>query len=167
MVPLLRIQSELRHGEYFAGLFILTFASGLTPHIIESVRIIGWEHALINTFEISAIIWIACIAGVSLVLRERTTGIGQLDLVLGAGVVFLVILPIGSLSWIAVTSLSLYILVSADIATSRRGALILLATTVPMLWSSVLFHLFANLILGVDASLVSWLLGTHRIGNAC
>ena len=64
------------------------------------------------------------------------------------------------------TSLSLYILVSADVATSRRGAFILLATTVPMLWSRVLFHLFANFILGVDASLVSWILGTHRIGNA-
>ena len=77
--PLLRIQSELRRGEYFAGLFILSLASGLTPRIIESVRI-GWEHAVINTFEISAIIWIACIAGVSLVFRERTPGIGHLDL---------------------------------------------------------------------------------------
>jgi hypothetical protein len=163
--PLLRIQSDLRVGEYFAGLFILSLASGLTPRIVESVRI-GWEHALINTFEISAIIWIACIAGVSLVFRERTPGVGQLDLAVGAGVVFLVILPIEPLSWIAVTSLSLYILVSRDVATSRRGSFILLATTVPMLWSRVMFHLFANVILGADASLVSWLLGTHRIENA-
>ena len=29
----------------------------------------------------------------------------------------------------------------------------------------MLFHLFSNLILGVDASLVGWLLGTHRTGN--
>jgi hypothetical protein len=159
-----RVRSELPLGEYFAGLFVLACASGLTPHIIESVRI-GWEYALINTFGISAIIWIACIAGVSLVLRDRTTRIGLLDLVLGAGVVFLVILPAGPLSWIAVTGLSLYLLVSADMDTSRRGALILLATTVPMLWGRVLFHSFSNLILGVDASLVGWLLGTHRTGN--
>jgi hypothetical protein len=161
---LLRVQSELRLGEYYAGLFVLACASGLTPHIIESVRI-GWKDALINTFGISAILWIACIAGVSLVLRDRTTRIGLLDLVFGAGVVFLVILPSGPLSWIAVTGLSLYILVSRDMDTSRRGALILLAATVPMLWSRVLFHFFSNLILGVDASLVGWLLGTHRTGN--
>jgi hypothetical protein len=41
----------------------------------------------------------------------------------------------------------------------------LLATTVPMLWSRLLFQFFANLILQIDASLVGWILGTHRIGN--
>jgi hypothetical protein len=155
---------ELHHGEYFAGLFTIACVSGLTPHVIVSIGM-GWEHALISTFGISAIVWIACIAGVSLVLRDRTTGIGLLDLALGAGVVLLVILPTGPLSWIAVTVLSLYILGFTDKAISRRGALILLATTVPMLWSRVLFHLFSNLILGVDTSLVGWLLGTHRSGN--
>jgi hypothetical protein len=161
----LRIASELRRGEYFAGLFILGCASGLASRIIQSVTEHGWEYALINTFEISAIIWIACIAGVFLVLRDRTTGIGLLELALGAVFVLLVILPIGSLSWIAVIGLSLYILVSTDVATSRRGAFILLATTVPMLWSQILFRFFANLILAADASLVSWLLGTHRTGS--
>jgi len=84
---------------------------------------------------------------------------------MGAGFVFLVILPIGPLSWVAVTALSLYIIVSANIASSRRGAFILLATTVPMLWSRLLFQFFANLILQIDASLVGWILGTHRTGD--
>jgi len=47
----------------------------------------------------------------------------------------------------------------------RTGAIILLATTVPMLWSLLLFNFFANFILGIDASFVGWLLGTHRTGN--
>jgi exosortase/archaeosortase family protein len=34
-----------------------------------------------------------------------------------------------------------------------------------MLWSRLLFDLFANFILSVDASLVGWMLGTHRNGN--
>ena len=87
------------------------------------------------------------------------------ELALGVGFVFLVILPIGPLSWIAVTGLSLYILVSTDVPTSRRGAFILLATTVPMLWSRMLFQFFASSILRVDALFVSWLLGTDRTGN--
>ena len=41
----------------------------------------------------------------------------------------------------------------------------MLATTVPMLWSRMLFKFFANFILAADASLVSWLLGTQRSGN--
>jgi hypothetical protein len=84
---------------------------------------------------------------------------------LGAGFILLATLPIGPLSWIAVTGLSFYILLSTDVATSRRGAFILLATTVPLLWSRMLFQFFANYILAADASLVSWMLGTHRAGN--
>jgi len=160
-----RIASELRRGEYFAGLFILGCVSGLTSRIIQSVNRLGWADALFSTFEISLIIWISCIAGIFLIRRDRTIGVSSLELGLGAGFVALVILPVGPLSWIAVTGLSLYILVSTDVPTSRRGAFILLATTVPMLWSRMLFHFFANLILGMDASLISWLLGTHRTGT--
>ena len=160
-----RLPSELRCGEYFAGLFILGCGSGLASRVVQSVNRLGWQDALTNSFDISAIIWIACISGVSLVLRDRTTGIGLRELALGAGAVFLVILPIGALSWVAVTGLSLYILVFTRCASSRRGACILLAATVPVLWSRMLFQFFARLILGVDASLVSWLLGTHRTGT--
>ena len=161
----LRIVSELRRGEYFAGLFILGCVSGFTSRIIQSANRLGWTDALFSTFEISVIIWISCVAGVFLILRDRTVGVRWPEVAFGAGFVFLVILPIGPLSWIAVTSLCLYILVSTDVATSQRGAFILLATTVPLLWSRLLFQLFASLILGVDASLVSWLLGTQRTGN--
>jgi hypothetical protein len=155
----------LRRGEYFAALFAIGCTSGLTSWAIQSVTLHGWRDAVTNTFDISAIIWIACILGVSLVLRERTIGIGLRELILGAGFVFLAIIPVGPLSWFAVTALSLYILAFTRCATSRRGACILLATTVPMLWSRLLFQFFARPILVADASLVSWLLGTHRTGN--
>ena len=161
----LRIASELRRGEYFAGLFILGCVSGFTSRIIQSANRLGWTDALFSTFEISVIIWFSCVAGVSLIFRDRTVGVGWPEVAFGAGFVFLVILPIGPLSWIAVTSLCLYILVSTDVATSQRGAFILLATTVPLLWSRLLFQFLASLILGMDASLVSWLLGTQRTGN--
>jgi hypothetical protein len=87
------------------------------------------------------------------------------DFAVGAGFLFLVILPIGPLSWFAITALCLYILASTNDPSLRRGSVILFATTVPMLWSRMLFQLFANTILQIDASLVSWLLGTHRVGS--
>ncbi len=161
----LRISRRLSRGEFFAGLFTLGCVSGLASRIIQSVNRLGWAEALFNTFGISIIVWISCAAGVSLVLRDRTFGVRPSELALGAGFLFLVILPIGALSWLAVTALSLYIIISADVASSRRGAFILLATTVPMLWSRLLFQFFANLILQIDASLVGWILGTHRTGD--
>jgi hypothetical protein len=162
---LLRIARELPRGEFFAGLFTLGCVSGFASRIIQSIKRLGWADALFNTFEISVIVLIACGAGVSLVLRDRTIGLRSSELAMGAGFVFLVILPIGPLSWLAVTALSLHIIISTNVTSSRRGAFILLATTVPMLWSRLLFQFFANLILQIDASLVGWILGTHRSGD--
>lgn len=161
----LRIAGELPRGEFFAGLFTLGCVSGLASRIIQTINKLGWAGALFNTFEISVIVWISCAAGISLILRDRTIGVRSSELAMGAGFVFLVILPIGLLSWLAVTALSLYIIISTDVASCRRGAFILLATTVPMLWSRLLFEFFANPILQIDASLVGWILGTHRTGN--
>ena len=160
----LRMARELPRGEFFAGLLALGCVSGLASRMIQSVNRLGWVDALFNTFEISAIVLVSCAAGVSLVLRERTTGVRSSEFAMGAGFVLLVILPIGPLSWLAVTALSLYIIISTNVASSRRGAFILLAVTVPMLWSRLLFQFFANLILQIDASLVGWILGTHRTG---
>jgi hypothetical protein len=157
--------SELRTGEYFAGLFIIGCTSGLASRVIHSVEEIGWADALFRTFGISAIVWFSCGAGLALIVRDRAKGVRSPEVALGVGFVLLVILPIGALSWIAVTGLALYVLLSADVATLRRGASVLLAVTVPMFWSPMLFHLLANYILAADASLVSWLLGTPRTGN--
>ena len=161
---LLRV-ANLRRGEYFGGLFILGCASGFASRIVHSIEDIGWADALFRTFGISVVVLAACIAGISLILRDHTHGVRPSDIAVGAGFIILVILPIGALSWIAVTGLSFFILLSTDVSTSRRGAIVLLATTVPMLWSRVLFQFFANFILAADASLVSWLLGTHRTAN--
>jgi hypothetical protein len=160
-----RIGKELPRGEFFAGLAALGCVSGLASRIVQSVNGNGWANALFDTFQISAIVWISCAAGVSLILRDRAVGVRSSELVMGAGFVFLVILPIGPLSWLALTLLSLYIIVSTNAASSRRGAFILLATTVPMLWSRLLFQFFANVILEIDAALVGLILGTHRAGD--
>lgn len=160
-----RIGAELSRGELFGGLFTLGCVSGLASRIIQSGDRLGWTNALFVGFEISVIVWVACAAGISLVLQDRATGVRPSELAIGATFVFLAVMPIGPLSWFAVAALSLYIIFSTDNSASRRGALILLGTTVPMLWSRLLFQFFANLILQIDASLVGWILGTHRSGD--
>ena len=160
------MRASMSRNEFFAGLCILACANGLGSQLFESINQVGWTDALLSTFGISAIVFIACVVGVSLILRESSDEIRSADLVVGAGVLFLVILPVGAASWLALTALSLYILLFTNAASSRwRGAVILLATTVPMLWSRLLFHFFSNSILEIDASLVGWLLGTDRVGN--
>ncbi|CAH1668750.1 conserved membrane hypothetical protein [Hyphomicrobiales bacterium] len=160
-----RVSRKLSRGEFFGGLFALGCASGLAARVIQSANRLGWGDAFFNTFEISAIVWGSCVAGVFLVLQDRAPALRSRDLVLGAGFVFLNILPVGALSWISITALSIYVVATTVDASSRRGAIILLAVTVPMLWSRLLFQFFANLILQIDASLVAFVLRTDRTGD--
>jgi exosortase/archaeosortase family protein len=153
-------------GKFFAALFILGCINGLGSRIISSVRSLGWTDALLSTFGISVIVWISCFRGTRLILHERMDKIRSVDLVLGFTLMLPIALPIEKSSWFAITILSLYVLLFTDPSSSRRrGAVILLATTVPMLWSPLLFRYFANFILDIDALLISWLLGTRNTGN--
>ena len=64
------------------------------------------------------------------------------------------------------TGLSLYILLLSNGSSSlKRGAVILLALTVPSLWSHLVFQFLAKFILDIDASLVALILGTPHTGN--
>src|SRR5262249_30779988 len=158
------LQHSISRDEFFAGLYILGCANGLPGRILLTLNRDGWTGLL--DVDVSVIVLFACFAGISILLQEEGDEIRSADLAVGGGFLVFVILPIFGLSWLAVTGLSLYILVIAnDGSARRRGALILLALTVPMLWSRLLFQFFAGPILTIDASLTAMLLGTERVGN--
>src|SRR5262245_11891021 len=166
--PTRGLVAALRHSisrdGFFAGLYILGCANGLLGRVLLTLNRDGWTGLL--DVDVSVIVLFACFAGISILLQEDGDEIRSADLAVGSIFLILVILPIFALSWVAVTALSLYILVFAnDGSARRRGALILLALTVPMLWSRLLFQFFAGPILTIDASLVASLLGTERVGN--
>jgi hypothetical protein len=164
-----RIESRslgVSRGELFASIYILGCANGLLARAVQSIHGHGWLDAAVDTFDVSIIVLVACLAGLSLILVDRTGEVRTTDLVLSSMLLLLIALPIGATSWLAVTILSLYVLVWGQAVDSRRrGAIILLAVTVPMLWSRLIFNLFARFILELDAILVGWVLGTNRTGN--
>jgi hypothetical protein len=160
------LRSLMSRSEYFAALCIVGCANGIGSKIIPAVAGQGWTQAVVSTFGISVIVWIAGFIGIGLILKDCDDRISTADLALGVMFLFLVALPVGGASWLAVTALSLYMLQhSATSSPRRRGAIILLALTVPMLWSPLLFRCFSETILGIDASLVGWMLGTTQAGN--
>jgi hypothetical protein len=159
------LRTSLTRNQFFAGLYILGCANGLLGRIVQSINFDNWTGAVIG-IDLNVVVLFACFAGLSAMLSEDRETIRSTDLAVAAAFLGLVILPIYPLSWVAVTGLSLYILLFAnDGLQRRRGALILLALTVPMLWSRLLFQFFAKPILDIDASLVAALLGTERVGN--
>ena len=165
-VLLERFRSSISRSEFFAALCVIGCANGFASRIIQSVAHYGWTDAVISTFGISVIVWIACGVGIELVLRDGGDRLNRLDLPFGAVFLSLSALPGSGASWLSVTALCLYMLVSsADSSSRRRGATILLSLTVPMLWSPLIFNCFSETILGIDAYLVGQLLGSPQIGN--
>jgi hypothetical protein len=156
---------SIQRNEFFAGLFLVACVNGLMGRMLQSVSFEGWAGAALG-LDINAIVLFATFAGLTTLYSSEKEEIRRSDLVVAALFLVLVALPIYALSWVAVTGLSLYILILAGgNADRRRGAIILLALTVPMLWSRLVFQLFAKFILDIDASLVAGLLGTERSGN--
>jgi len=158
------MRGALSRDQLFAGLYILGCVNGLFGRVLLALTSEGWAGLL--GVDISVIVLFACFAGFSTLLQQDREDIRSMDLAVGSLFLLLVALPIFALSWVAVTGLSLYILLSANAGSARqRGALILLALTVPMLWGRLVLQIFASPILQMDSMLAAMLLGTERVGN--
>jgi len=158
------LRSSTPRGEWFAGLYLLGCANGLLVKFIQNWNSDGWAGVILGS---NVIVLFACFVGLSSLLHdEKEDRLQPGDLAVSAVFFLLVIHPIFALSWVAVTGLSLYLLFFTKSGPEcRRGAKVLLAVTVPMLWSQLLFKFFAGPILQIDASLAAWLLGTDWAGN--
>src|SRR5215469_9195498 len=154
------LQRSMPRDEFFAGLYILGCANGLLGRTIFTLKLQGWTGAAMG-HETNVIVWAAVFAGVYLLATGKSRDqIRTSDLVVSAVFLPFVIVPSYPLSWVGVAGLSLYILFFAnDGSQRRRGALILLVLTVPMLWSRLVFQLLARPLLTLDATMVTWLLG--------
>jgi hypothetical protein len=161
------LRNALSRDEFFAGLYILGCVNGLLGRAIQSLSFDSWAGA-ISGIDMNVVVLFACFAGISAMLSESRDKDEIQSTDVAVAVVFLMFVsgPIFPLSWVGVTGLSLYILLFANGRSDRtRGAIILLALTVPMLWSRLVFQLFAKFILDIDATLVASLLGSDRVGN--
>ena len=149
----------------FAGLIVVGFANGVSHRVVKALSEDSGQ-AFLNTFDISAIVWIALAVCTLFLLGppHRPASKGDQAAAVLAIAAFLV--PVPQLSWLALSGLGVYLTVTSPPGSRHhRGAWILLAMTVPMFWSRVVFSLLSDFFLSVDAALVSMVLGTGRSGN--
>jgi exosortase/archaeosortase family protein len=160
------IGQAVRRGEFFAGLFILGFSNGIFERITWAVQNGTVENAVLGTLGISVLVWVACFIAVSLLLRQPAEPLTRFDLILGVAVTAAVLVPAAKVSWIALTGLGIYGMRCFEAGSpARRAAFVILAVTVPMFWSRLLFAILSDFILQADAVLVSLIVGTERVGN--
>jgi hypothetical protein len=161
------LSRHMSRDHFFCGLLILAVANGLEVSVVNSLVRQGWAEALLNTFDVSAVVWIAWFAASALLYRSRLDEVITVpDAVIGFAVLSITIVPFARFSWLALTVLSLYMISVAPARSLRlRGALIALALTGPVLWGPALMEVLGPPILQADAILVSTLIGTDRVGT--
>ncbi|HUH76695.1 MAG TPA: hypothetical protein VLZ53_04970 [Devosia sp.] len=157
---------EVSRPLLFCALIAVGFANGIFENILAAVSAGGLTSALLNIFDISVFVWLAAAAGLLLVARSPATRPSRGDWALVALASITILLPVPALSWLAYTGLALSLLVrSTPGSTLRRGAVILLAVTIPMFWARIFMSLFNDAILAADATFAAWAVGTQRSGN--
>ena len=154
-------------SQLMAALLVLASVNGLAPTAIKSVTIEGWDFAVLNTFNVSVIVWGAWASACYLALLANDKNrIRPRDIVLACIILAMVALPVPSLSWLSVSLLSAYIFwTSPKGSLQQRSAAIFFAICVPMLWGPALFALAGPPLLDIDAFLVSTLIGMKPSGN--
>jgi hypothetical protein len=161
------IAAHFDRNHLFAALVAIGFANGIVIRLQEGFRNEELAKLVLNTFDISAIVWIALVVGIVFLLRPPRRSATMTDQLVAAATASAFLIPISPLSWAALSGLAIYVaLTSPEGSFARRGSWILFAMTVPMLWSRVAFQLLSDPILAFDATLVGWIVNTERVGNA-
>ena len=152
---------------FFLGLIAYGLLTSLFYRIFNLIDRIGWTDAAVYVFSISVIVWVAVYIGLELIIEaDDDESVGELDEAVGITGLLLCSIPYAPLAWLGLTILTGWLVITTVPQTTlHRGALILLATTFPMLWSRVIFKFLSGPILLVDAWIVAKLLGTSNEGT--
>jgi exosortase/archaeosortase family protein len=119
-----------------------------------------------ETFGISVLVWAALWLGLKSLWQAPPSPIERRDVWIAAGVIACTLIPVATLSWLAMAALAWWLASTAGAERSvRRGALILLALTVPMFWSKEVFAILTDYILQVEATIIGTAMGTPHSGN--
>ena len=163
------LSQELTREQLLVGLFLVAFSNGALLRAFDAADLAGpsrWAGAAMSTFGISAIVWAAMWLGARFVLQGQHTAIRLADGAAAFAVIALTLIPSAVPAWVAMTGLALYLCsTSKPDSPQRRGAWILLAVTIPMCWSRILFASLADTILELEAILVGTAMGSPRVGN--
>lgn len=156
----------LNRRELMSLLILVSLINAMFPTILGNTLSYGIVHSILNTFGVSAIVWLAVYLSFKYMQEAPETEIDRPDKFASLGLLLSCVLPLGPALWVFITGLAFYIIWKARPGDgAHRSGWILLALSVPMFWSKRLFNIFSEFFLAIDASLVSHITRTERISN--
>jgi exosortase/archaeosortase family protein len=159
--------ARLDRAGLFFWLFLIAALNGFAGFALSAVAQGGWLVAALNLFGISAILWVALVAGLQLLRIEPGTGSAtRLDWAAALAGLAAIALPSATISSGALTLFAFYaLLTSVPGSGLRRASIIFLAISGALLWGRLLLALFSHPLLDMDAFLVARLAGVTQEGN--
>ncbi len=158
---------RIRRDEFYTGLLFMGFANGLVEKILHEVAADGLAASAFHTFGISVFEWAAIGAGLALLWGADPRPLRRFDFAVGALAAISFLVPVPALALVAVSAICLYLVVAAQTPQPLgRGARILLAATLPLLWVRLLLATVGNIFMSADATMVGLVVGTPVNGNA-
>lgn len=151
----------------YALAFLLLAINSAVTLAATAVHESGWLVAVLNLFEVSAILWCAAVAGGAILLRAVPgDALRGFDIAALALACLAALLPFPALSAAALSGLCLLAVVTSDKGTPlRRAALIFLAVTTSLLWGRLLLAMGSDVFLTGEGAVVSLVTGTGGVGN--
>jgi exosortase/archaeosortase family protein len=158
---------RLTRPRLFFWLFLLAAGNALAGFALQFFHEHDLASSLGNLFGISAVVWVAAVAGLALLAEPAAPApVRRLDWAIAAMIAVGALIPLGPASSVALTLLSIYaILTNASGSALRRAAIIFLAITGMLIWGRLALALFSGPLLDADSFLVASLFGMGRVSN--
>ncbi|HEX4738279.1 MAG TPA: hypothetical protein VH331_12030 [Allosphingosinicella sp.] len=165
MAPLIR--GSVSRQILFFWLFVAASLNSVTALASFPAPGESWWRACFGLFGISAILWVAILAGCKLLLdAEEREAPSRGDWAVAALGAMALLVPTTSASSLALTGLAFYAIVGGRRGSGlRRAGIIFLAISGATLWGRLMLAFFAHPLLDVDGFLVAKLNGLEAAGN--
>jgi exosortase/archaeosortase family protein len=152
----------------YAFVFLLLALNALMSLVGAAVVEHGWLAAGLNLFNVSAIVWLALAASLSLTWQaEPGSSPHFLDSTVFAATAIAALVPVPTLSAALLTLIAAWaIWTSAPASALRRASIIMLSLTAFLLWGRIALAWGAGPLLAADARFVGLLADTRSAGNA-
>lgn len=160
-------QLAISRIQLFSGLLLIAALNSFATSAARSVTEQGWAASFANLFGISAVIWVALVAGLK-ILQKAMPGepLRRGDLWMGAIVGVAALLPAATASMAALTLAAGWLIATSPRGSPfRRAGLIFLAMSGALVWGRVFLAVFSRPLLDLDAIFVSSLIGAEQEGN--
>ncbi|MEO7248504.1 MAG: hypothetical protein ABIW31_08625 [Novosphingobium sp.] len=162
----------LSRTRLFGFIFLLLSLNALPTFIGEAVQSHGWLVATLDLFDVSAIVWLALAAGVTMAWQsgstsdESATLASRADLALAFGATLIALVPVPPLSAGALSGVALWCWTTSRPGSSaRRSAAVFLSLSTFFFWGRIFLALGAGPLLSADAHFVSLISGMAVEGN--